>query len=124
MKTLTYIFIIFCCFPNLCFGQNDQISAKIETENLEGMLKIRAVATNNSPFYRELDYLMVSIKKGASGNLSNNKQSGKFSINPEETKKLSEVTLNLQKNDALKIYLYIRDEQIQKINLKRQSDSY
>lgn len=102
--------------PSSIFGQEDKrIIAKIENETIEKQLKIKAIVTNNTPTYVELNYLLVSIKKGENGNLSNNKQSGKFSINPGETKSLSEISVGLENKDALKAFLYIRDEQTQKL---------
>lgn len=102
--------------PSSTFGQEDKrIIAKIENETIEKQLKIKAIVTNNTPTYVELNYLLVSIKKGENGNLSNNKQSGKFSINPGETKSLSEINVGLENKDALKAFLYIRDEQTQKL---------
>lgn len=89
----------------------DSITSKIEKSFAEGTLLLKATASNKTAQYRELDYLFVSIKKGGSGNLSNNKQSGKFTLNPNETKILSQISVNLQKNDAVKIFLYIRDEE-------------
>lgn len=118
MKQL-YILLILSTviFPILNIkGQDEKkIVAKIETKDTEGQLKMSAMATNNSATYQELNYLLVSIKKGSGGNLSNNKQSGKFSLNPNETKKLSEVSVNISDKDALKTFLYIRDEQTQKL---------
>lgn len=97
-------------------GQDEKkIVAKIESKDIEGQLKLSAMATNNTATYQELNYLLVSIKKGNGGNLSNNKQSGKFSLNPNETKKLSEISVNIADKDALKTFLYIRDEQTQKL---------
>ncbi|WP_228458095.1 curli production assembly/transport protein CsgE [Chryseobacterium schmidteae] len=102
--------------PLSIHGQEDKkIIAKIENETVEKQLKIKAIVTNNTPTYVELNYLLISIKKGATGNLSNNKQSGKFSINPGETKSLSEISVGLENKDALKAFLYIRDEQTQKL---------
>ncbi|RXM38243.1 hypothetical protein BOQ62_18405 [Chryseobacterium sp. CH21] len=73
---------------------------------------------NNTTVYKELNYLLVSIKKGNGGNLSNNQQSGKFSVNPNEVKILSEISVNLESKDALKAFLYIRDEETQKLVAK------
>lgn len=95
-----------------------KIVAKIESKDTEGQLKLSATATNNSATYQELNYLLVSIKKVNVGNLSNNKQSGKFSLNPNETKKLSEININISDKDALKTFLYIHDEQTQKLIAK------
>lgn len=103
----------------MIYGQEDKrIVAKIESETIEKQLKLKALITNNEATYQELNYLLVSIKKGVGGNLSNNKQSGKFSVNPGETKKLSEINVNLDEKDALKAFLFIRDEQTQKLIAK------
>lgn len=110
------VFLFLMLLPSSIFGQEDKrIIAKIENETLEKQLKIKAIVTNNTPTYVELNYLLISIKKGENGNLSNNKQSGKFSINPGETKSLSEINIGLENKDALKAFLYIRDEQTQKL---------
>lgn len=114
---LSFLLSAFFIFLSVCIhAQEDKgIVAKIEKNVIEKQLLVKAVVTNNSSIYRELNYLLVAIKKGSNGNLSNNKQSGKFSINPNETKSLSELSVNLDKNDALKAYLYIRDEENQKL---------
>lgn len=112
----SFVFTFIILLPVLFYGQEDRgIVAKIENETVEKQLKIKATVTNNSPTYEELNYLLVSIKRGGNGNLSNNKQSGKFSINPGETKSLSEINVGLENKDALKAFLYIRDEQTQKL---------
>lgn len=121
MKNFTFILlnVLFVFLSIFIFGQDDKkIVARIEKEVIEKQLKIKALITNNTSTYQELNYLLISIKKGASGNLSNNKQSGKFSINPNESKSLSEISVNLEKRDALKAFLYIRDEQTQKLIAK------
>lgn len=100
-------------------GQEDKkVNARIENSILENQIKLKAVITNNTPVYKELNYLLISIKKGNSGNLSNNQQSGKFSINPNEVKVLSEINVNLEPKDALKAFLYVRDEETQKLIAK------
>ncbi|WP_343607469.1 curli-like amyloid fiber formation chaperone CsgH [Chryseobacterium oranimense] len=100
-------------------GQEDKkVNAKIEKSILENQIRLKAVVTNNTSVYKELNYLLVSIKKGNAGNLSNNRQSGKFSINPNEVKILSEISVNLEQKDALKAFLYIKDEETQKLVAK------
>ncbi len=110
---------IFIFLSVLGYGQEDKkILAKIESKVVENQVSLRAVVTNNTAIYQELNYLLVSIKKGNGGNLSNNKQGGKFSIDPNEVKVLSEISVNLEKKDALKAFLYIRDEETQKLIAK------
>lgn len=100
-------------------GQEDKkVNARIENTILENQIRLKAVVTNNTAVYKELNYLLVSIKKGNEGNLSNNQQSGKFSINPGEVKVLSEINVNLEAKDALKVFLYVRDEETRKLIAK------
>ena len=111
-----FLFVFLAVFT---YGQEDKkIVAKIEKNVIEKQLKIKALVTNSTSTYQELNYLLISIKKGSGGNLSNNKQSGKFSINPSESKSLSEMSVNLEKGDALKAFLYIRDEETKKLIAK------
>lgn len=101
------------------FGQEDKkVTAKIESSIIENQIHLKAVVTNSTSIYKELNYLLLSIKKGDGGNLSNNQQSGKFSLNPNEVKTLSEINVNLEKKDALKAFLYIKDEETQKLIAK------
>jgi len=124
--------LILCSFIFLSVsisGQEDKkINAKIESKIMEGQINLKAVVTNSTAIYKELNYLLVSIKKGSGGNLSNNQQSGKFSINPNETKVLSEINVNLEKKDALKVFLYVKDEETQKLiakdSLELNNDSF
>lgn len=110
---------LFIFLSALVDGQEDKkVNARIENSILENQIRLKAVITNNTPVYKELNYLLISIKKGNSGNLSNNQQSGKFSINPNEVKVLSEINVNLEPKDALKAFLYVRDEETQKLIAK------
>lgn len=95
-----------------------EIKGKIETENVEGQYNIKVFAKNNSKVYMSLTYNFLALKKGKSGNLSSSRQSGKFTIEPSETKKLSETSINIDKNDAVKVYLLINDEKSGKPILK------
>jgi len=103
----------------MIYGQDDKkVIARLENSLLENQIKLKAVVMNNTAVYKELNYLLVSIKKNSDGNLSNNKQSGKFSVKPNEVKVLSEISVNLEPKDALKAFLYIRDEENQNLIAK------
>lgn len=109
------IFLLFTVKVNAQEEAEIKILAKIEKEQVEKQIRLKAVVTNEGKTFQDLNYLFVAIKRGSTGNLSNNKQSGKFSINSQETKVLSELSVNLENNDALKVYLYIRDEESNKL---------
>ena len=112
---ITYL----CCFSLLSFEwsycqrkESDSVFAKIESlSNAEnGQITIKNYAINNTKVIYNLEYLFVSIKKDASSNVNSNKQSGFFSLMPNETKLLSQITLNLDKNISMKAYLFVKDE--------------
>ncbi|AZA85136.1 hypothetical protein C1637_07700 [Chryseobacterium lactis] len=103
----------------MVYGQEEKkVNARIEKSILENQIKLKAVIVNNTAVYKELNYLLIAIKKSNDGNLSNNRQSGKFSVNPSEVKVLSEINVNLGSKDALKAFLYIKDEETQKLIAK------
>lgn len=105
-----------CLVQNIYAQQEkSEISSKIESQFMEGQITLKATASNQSSSYREFNYLFMSIKKGKSGNLSNNKQSGKFTLKPDENKMLSQISINIQKNDALKVFLFIKEEGTDKL---------
>lgn len=110
MKTLIAILVVFILVNKTSAQIKSGITGKIITENKEGLLKITAAAISKSNTYHSLNYILVSVKKGKSGS-SSNKQSGKFSLNPNETKTLAETTIKLAKDDALKVYLFVKDEE-------------
>ncbi len=114
MKTLIAVLVTFFMISKISAQKNNAASAKIITENKEGQIKLKAVASNQSDLYSDLNYIMVSVKKGKGGN-STNKQSGKFSLNPKETKTLSEMNINLSKNDGLKVFLFLKNEETDQV---------
>ena len=114
MKTLISILVMFSLLNKISAQKSTGVTGKIITENQEGLLKIKAVAINDNDLYHDLNYILVSLKKGKSGS-STNKQSGKFSIKPKETKTLSEININLAKKDGLKLFLFIKDEETDQV---------
>lgn len=111
----SFVFVFSFLFCSLWMNAQKEseikIQTRIEKEPLEKQIKLKAMVTNEGSTFQDLNYLFIAIKKGDSGNLSNNKQSGKFNIKSQETKLLSEISVNLEYTDALKVYLYIRDEE-------------
>jgi len=111
-KIITFIIIIIMSLSQNLLAQesSENIKAKIFHEKNNNFIRIENSAINNSDLHSELEYLFISIRKNKQGNLSSNKQSGKFSLAPKSTKKLSETTININSDDELKCYLYIKDE--------------
>ncbi|MGX9986997.1 CsgE family curli-type amyloid fiber assembly protein [Soonwooa purpurea] len=114
MKNLFYLFSCLLIFsPILFFSQIENtidVKAAIEVKNAESMISIHAKAINNDDIVHALNYLLISIKRSSNGNISNNKQEGRFIISPDERKDLSQITINYANDDQVKIYLFIRNE--------------
>lgn len=114
MKTLIAILAVFFFAKKTSAQNSSDIAGKIITNTNNEMLNIKATVKNNSATHYDLNYILVSVKKGRSGN-SSNKQSGKFAIKPNEVKVLSESSLRVTKNDAVKVFLFIKDEHSDKV---------
>lgn len=113
--------IPFLCFSMLLFPfkkfnaqESATVKAKIETQNIEGSLVMKAVAQNLGDVHQSLNYIFLAVKKDKGKNMSSSQQQNKFTLLPKETKTLSEISMNVEKNDALKVYLFIKDEKTQK----------
>lgn len=115
IKFLWIISILFYCNFFSQTKPEKGLQAKIITESADGLYNIIATAENQSDFHYPINYILLSIKKGASGNTSTNKQEGKFVVKPKETLKLSEVKTNLDRRDVLKVFLFIKDEESDKV---------
>lgn len=91
--------------------QNTAVEGKIQLEKQDNFVTLRAFVVNNQPIYAdELNYNLVALKKGATGNLSKNSQSGDFSLEPKEEKVLSKLKINVGDTDELKAYLFIKEK--------------
>ncbi len=111
MKTLfSLLLLVFLANRTSSQSPTKGVSGSIITENIEGLLKLKAIATSDTQPVYNLNYIMVSVKKGKSGT-STNKQNGKFALNASESRIISETTINLAKNDGLKVFLFIKDDE-------------
>lgn len=115
IKFLWIISVLFCCNFFSQTIKEKGLKARIITESADGLYNIIATAENQSDFHYPINYILLSIKKGATGNTSSNKQEGKFVVKPKETLKLSEVKTNLNSKDVLKVFLFIKDEENEKV---------
>ena len=107
IKILTGLMLLSNSFV---FGQFEEfVVGKINLNQKDNMLIIIAqVESNESFFIENLSYNLVVLKKSVSGNFTNNKQEGEFSLLANEKKKLSEVRLNLNEGEEIKAYLFIK----------------
>lgn len=117
---MTYLSIIlFLFFIGICNAQqSNEVTGKIEVNNIEGSLKLKAVASNQGGVYQSLNYIFLAVKKDKNKNMSSSQQENKFTLVPGEIKILSEISMNVNKDDALKVYLFIKDEKTAKVIAK------
>ncbi|MCJ8496654.1 hypothetical protein MVI27_00085 [Chryseobacterium salipaludis] len=114
MKTLITFLVALCTSSLATAQQPSGVKGKIVTDSREGLLRIRAVSESTDDLFHTLNYILISVKQGKSGS-SSNKQSGKFSLKPHESKTLSESTIRIAKADAVKIFLLIKDDETDKL---------
>lgn len=110
MKQFYLNIIIACIFFGNIYGQlNESVIGKINIQELDNLILIKAHAENGGQiFENNLFYNLLALKKNSSGNYSSNRQEGEFSLDPNEHKKLSEIRMNIEKGDDLRIYLFIK----------------
>lgn len=109
--TSIYILFLFLVLNGISVFSQENIKAKIVTKVADNMIDIKAVAQNNEPTLKdEYSYVLFSLKKGAQGNSSRNSQSGEFSLEPGEEKELSTLKINIQKDEEVKVLLFLRKD--------------
>ncbi|MFK5958646.1 MAG: curli-like amyloid fiber formation chaperone CsgH [Lutibacter sp.] len=116
---MKYFFLntIFCYVSLFCIHSYSQLSetvvGKINISEKDNLIFIRALVENEElTFKNNLEYNLVALKKGVSGNYTSNRQSGEFSLKPEERKSVSEIRLNIEKNEEIKVFLFIKQNAI------------
>lgn len=117
-----YKLLIFLLLSAISYSQitNIVVKAKIEIEEIEGSVKITGTAENLSDIMQSLTYKLSVIKKSnLTANQSSNSQEGLFTLDPSESKKLSETQLNLEKDVEIIILLLFFDENKQIIGKDR-----
>ncbi len=111
---IVLLFLIMTCNAQ----DKNTVTAKIEVDNIEGALKLKAVAKNEGSVHQSLNYIFLAVKKSKQKNMSSSQQENKFTLLPGEIKLLSEISMNVEKEDALKVYLFIKDEKTAKVIAK------
>ncbi|MDX1830268.1 MAG: CsgE family curli-type amyloid fiber assembly protein [Lutibacter sp.] len=109
LKILFFVIVIGSFNNSFSQQEENGVKAKIVAKSIDNLVDIKAVALNEDlTFKDEYTYLLFSLKKGAEGNYSKNTQSGVFSLEANEQKILSSLKINLQKDQEIKVYLFIR----------------
>ncbi|MDX6747623.1 CsgE family curli-type amyloid fiber assembly protein [Polaribacter sp. PL03] len=112
---LVFTLLSFISLVNtIVFAQKkDAVIGKINLIEKDNMLVIKAHITNNESFFIEgLSYNLVALKKNNSGNYSTNKEEGEFSLLANEKKSITELRINLNEDEEVKAYLFIKQNKI------------
>lgn len=97
----------------ICYSQKsgtEDLIAKIKKEQTENVLSLSANVQNLSSLYFDYNYLLLVKKTNSQKNLSINRQGGKFTLEPQESKVLSKTRINTNNQSLIQAFLYIRDE--------------
>jgi len=90
-----------------------RLKAKIVVDKQDRLVSINGYAINELLSFEEnIEYKLLVLKKSSAGIYSKNLQTGNFSILANEKKLLSNVKINLQKGELVKIYLYLRKNNV------------
>lgn len=116
-KSISLIFL-FLFGINSNAQDSNKVVAKIDAHNIEGVFNLKAMAQNQSEVFQSLNYIFLAVKKDHGKNMSSSKQENKFTLLPKEIKVLSEISINVNKDDAMKVYLFIKDEKTEKVIAK------
>ncbi len=108
-------FILFLFFSVVVNGQEFdtyKVEGEIKLMHKDDFYLLRAFVINKEVFFiEELDYNLVVLKKGVTGNYSKNNQSSPFSLEPEEEKELASVRINMKEGEEIKAYLFIKNKE-------------
>jgi hypothetical protein len=112
-----YSILFFCCLffvKTTSYAQlNEAVVGKINLFEKDNFIILKADVENvELVFKNNLDYNFVALKKSISGNYSTNKQAGEFSLNPQERKSVAEIRLNIESDEEIKVYLFVKQEDI------------
>lgn len=112
MKYSFGLLICFLCFPMLSISQiyNKDVSAAIDLEVQDNsIIKITGSAHNTTEISKSLRYVLSVIKSGK--NKNNNKQEGRFVLEPGVKKNLSNTSINVNENDRTIILLLVYENE-------------
>ena len=108
-NVLKYVTLLLLCITTSFAQEINEVKAKILVLKKDNFIVVKAQAENEGVLFKdELNYNLLVLKKNKEGNYSNNKQSGEFSLKPNEKKELSLIRLSLNPDEELRAYLFIK----------------
>ena len=113
MRYAYLLFVLIFQF-NFVFAQETKnITTKINLFQKDIFIMVDAVVENNDHIYKnKLKYHLLTLKKQAnSKTYTKEDRQGEFTLLPNEKKTIATLKLNIEPNQELKVYLFIKDNQ-------------
>jgi len=104
-KTYILLLVFISVFSGISQEKNAITSDILLTPQENNLVSISGVCSNNSLQIQNLNYTLDVQKISKSGNTSNNKQSGTFTVEPNQKTTLSTTTINFNPKDQTKVIL-------------------
>lgn len=114
MKNLIKINVSLICalfMVSFNYGQNynKEVQAKIKVSTKEQIVSVEGLSINKQEEFQELRYVLSVFKTGENGNKSKNEQSGRFVLEANQRKQLSETTININEKSKIIALLLMYD---------------
>lgn len=111
-RKIKYITLFLLCITTSYAQEINEVKAKILILKKDNFIAVKAQAENEGVLFKdEFNYNLLVLKKSKDGSYSNNKQSGEFSLKPNEKKELSLIRLSLNPDEELRAYLFIKHKE-------------
>lgn len=110
MQKVIIVLIIIFSFFSVTAQENETANAKILVFQNDIFVKVDAIIENTDLIYDdELNYLLVILIKNPNSNkVEKHEQKGEFTVTPNEKKVLTTLELNIESNQELTVFLYIK----------------
>ena len=107
------LFILSFLIAHFSFGQytNTEVVAKIKTKSIDDVITLQAEASNTTELHKSLRYTFSVFRTDSDKNISKNNQEGRFTLEANEQKQLTTISIDADKSDKVVILLLIYEEE-------------
>ncbi|GAA4112173.1 hypothetical protein GCM10022393_10430 [Aquimarina addita] len=104
--------ICFICISSFTQSQttNTEIIAKLKTSTIDDITVITAEAINETEVYKSLKYTLSVFRTDENGDMVKNNQEDRFTLEANEQKSLTSVSVAIDESDKIVILLLIYEE--------------
>jgi hypothetical protein len=89
---------------------NIDVVAKLKTETIDDIISVTATATNTTEVYKSLQYTITVFRTDANNNVTKNNQEGRFTLEANETKKLSQGSISVEDSNKIVLLLLLYED--------------